>query len=334
MMWLWFWWVVFFLYFCVLFFLFMRRFWFVWLLTFYAWSVFAAAPECDTSEANETSLYNKVEYPMPTVPDSLRLPGDRADYATLHFWDAYRADAPFASDTVCIEQAMANFAAIVGMGSGGHEAAEGAAALIGKASLAHEAVALVARTVERCLNEEGSPVYDQGLYGAFVHAFAVADGLPNWLKVKYQTIDRLMELNAPGSRANDFEIAMRDGSTSSLMGEVGRRFTVLILYDPDCEHCETIMGRFAAEPMVGKWIGAGMVKVLAVDVRPSEATVAKAASLPEDWVVGVDASDIEDEEIFYVQSTPAFYLLAPDGVVILKDADATDVLEAIWMSRD
>lgn len=312
----------------------MRLFLFVWAVCLWAGMAFAGERDCDARPHDDASLYNKVEYPLPSVPDSLRLPRDRADFVTLHFWDAYRADAAFAADTACMEQAVANFAAIARMGSGNAGTAEAVAALTRAAALDAGAAGLLAGCVERCLNEEESPVYDPQLYAVFAHAFAITDNLPNWLKVKYETIDRLNALNAAGTKAGDFEMTLRDGTGTSLRKEIGRKFTVLILYDPECEHCKAIMRRFAAEPMVGKWIEAGMVKVLAVDIRQSAASAAKAASLPAAWVVGADVTGIEDEEIYYVQSTPAFYLIDASGTVMLKDADATDVLEAIWMSRD
>lgn len=270
------------------------------------------------------------EYPLPAVPDSLRLPEERATYVLSHFWDAYAPECPCAADPACMEQAMANFASISKLGYGENEVTSAINCLVNVASQDKKAVNTLSSVVDKCLNEEESPVYDTKMYLTFVKAFAKSESAPEWIKAKYGALERLMSLNAVGTKAGDIAISLRDGDKTNLHNELGPNYTILILYSPDCEHCKTIIGKFAAEPLVGKWIESGFARVVAVDILPSENSDETTERMPENWIVGTDATGVEDKDIYYVPSTPTFYLLDGDGIVLLKDADATDVLEAVW----
>lgn len=281
----------------------------------------------------DAPLYNKVEYPLPAVPDSIRLPKDRADFAVSHFWDAYEEASAYATDTACVEQALANFTAIARLGSRGAEVAEAVELLTAKAARSEQAASLLAFAADKYLDGADSPVRDRELYAIFARAFANAEAMPDWIKAKYGTLDRLMALNAVGTKASDSKMQLRDGTNTSLRKELGRDYTVVLLYDPGCEHCDKIMRKLADEAIVEKWISAGMAKIIAVDIRPAQSPEAKVSGFPASWIAGTDATGIEDGEIYYVPETPAIYLLGPDGTVLLKEADATDVLEAIWMGK-
>lgn len=281
----------------------------------------------------DAPLYNKVEYPLPAVPDSIRLPKDRADFAVSHFWDAYGEESAYATDTACVEQALANFAAIARLGSRGPEVAKAVESLTAKAARSGQAASLLAFAADKYLDGEDSPVRDRELYAIFARAFANSEAMPNWIKAKYGTLYRLMSLNAVGTKASDFGIRLRNGASTTLHKEIGRDYTVLMLYDPECEHCENIMRKLADEPIVEKWISAGMAKIIAVDIRPTQSSEAKASDFPARWIAGTDATGIEDAETYFVPETPAIYLLGPTGDVMLKDADAVDVIEAIWTGK-
>ncbi|MCM1452741.1 MAG: DUF5106 domain-containing protein [Clostridium sp.] len=273
-----------------------------------------------------------MEYPLPSVPDSIRMPVERAKYATSRFWDNYDANAPYATDLMAMQQALANFSAIAQ--AGGNEGADEAAmALVKKAAHNAKAAGILSSAADICLEDRESPVHNSQLYAAFVRVFTQTNGLPEWIHEKYATLWRLMNLNNVGEKAANIDFRLRSGESSTLWNEIGKEYTALILYDPECEHCDAIISRFAAEPIVEKWIDAGMAKVVAVDIRPSESSTQKANSMPKTWIVGADTQGIEEEEAYYIPSTPAFYLLDASGTVILKDADATDVLETIWMSK-
>ena len=41
--------------------------------------------------------------------------------------------------------------------------------------------------------------------------------------------------------------------------------------------------------------------------------------LPSTWEIGM-APEIDSEEIYIVRATPSYYLISPDGTVLLKDA--------------
>ena len=308
------------------------------ILAFFAVALLNAFPNVsmtgDTDSIyNGDSIYNNVEYPLPTIPNTLLLPQERAKYATSHFWDAYDAQYPCATNISCMQQAIANFAALAKMSGDGDLAAASVKILVEKSSKSEKAAGILSSAAEICLDDPESPVYDKDLYSAFISAFAHTDGLPRWITSKYTSLEELLQLNAVGSKAADFTLSLSNGTDTSLWKELGRDYTILILYDPDCSHCDIALKQFASEPIVDKWITSGMAKVIAADIRPSDRSQAKASTLPKNWVCGIDTTGIEDEEIYYVPATPSIYLIDATGIVILKDADPADVIEAIWTGK-
>ncbi len=54
------------------------------------------------------------ELPLPTVPDSLTVPMQRADYILEHFWDAMDwSDTVLSRDTTFMEQHISNYISVV-----------------------------------------------------------------------------------------------------------------------------------------------------------------------------------------------------------------------------
>lgn len=282
---------------------------------------------------SDDSIYNNVEYPLPSVPDSIHLPRERAEYATAHFWDTYEDYGQCITDICCMQQAIANFAALARISENDETTAISVKNLVEKAKGTAKAAGILSSAAEICLDDIESPVYDRELYATFIKAFAHTDGLPKWIQTKYATLENLIAMNAVGSKAADFTILLPSGEKTTLWEEVGHEYTILILYDPECSHCDITMKQLSTEPILDKWITADMAKVVAADIRPSENSKEKSASLPENWVRGTDATGIEEEEIYYVPATPSIYLLDANGTVLLKDAAPADALEAIWTGK-
>lgn len=62
----------------------------------------------------EAAVASRGELALPTVPDSLRTPAERADYILLHFWDAMEwGDSAVVRDGAWMEQTFVNFASLI-----------------------------------------------------------------------------------------------------------------------------------------------------------------------------------------------------------------------------
>lgn len=272
-----------------------------------------------------TAQETVAELPMPSVPDSLRSVEERAAYVARHYWDAMDfRDRSLSLDTAFVEQNFANFAAILPMAPP-TDASVAVSALLDSVAVDPEAFSLMASTAEKYLDEPNSPMRDEETYILFLRYLSTAPSLSEVERLRPR--HRLEEAlrNRPGTVATDFEFVDRSGATRRLSEAVrGADVTLLIFYDPDCEHCKEIIGALA-----GMQFPAG-VAVLAIDAEDdADAWQRTKQSLPPSWTVGFATTPILDRELYSLPASPTLYVLSSDATVILKDpapAQAIDYL--------
>ncbi len=128
------------------------------------------------------------------------------------------------------------------------------------------------------------------------------------------------ELNAPGSKATDFEFDTPEQTGLSLHNYLPGNNLILIIYDPDCGSCKSVIGQLTA---IGE-----QVNVLAVCVEASESRWTETRdSLPADWVKAFDRSGIISNDNYIIRSMPGVYLLDGERNVVLKHPKPEQLLE-------
>lgn len=128
------------------------------------------------------------------------------------------------------------------------------------------------------------------------------------------------ELNAPGSDATDIKFKTPEQDDLSLKTYLPGKDLVLIIYDPDCSSCKSVLGQLTE-------LGA-KVNVLAVCVESTEERWAQTRdALPQDWVKAFDCSDIILNDYYIIRSMPGIYLLDRERKVILKHPKPEQLLE-------
>lgn len=255
------------------------------------------------------------ELPMPSVPDSLGSVEERAAYVALHYWDSmdFRNHA-LSLDTAFVEQNFANFAAILQMAPAA-DAEKAVRTLLDSASVDVGALNLMSWTAEKYLDEPNSPMRDEETYIHFLRYLSTAQALDEYERLR--PAHRLREAlrNRRGTVATDFEFVDRSGASRRLSEAVRRsEVTLLIFYDPDCEHCKEIIDALSRMSFTR---GVG---VLAIDAEDdAEAWENTKGSLPSGWTVGFATTPILERELYTLPASPTLYVLAADGTVILKD---------------
>lgn len=262
------------------------------------------------------------ELPLPAVPDTLRSVEERAAYVVEHYWDAMDfTDRRLSLDTAFIEQNFANFISILPVAP---EAVADSAVrkLLDRSAVDPEALALITATAETYLDHPNSPMRDEETYILFLRNIIASPRLTDDEKLRPR--HRLEEAlkNRPGTAATDFSILLRDGSTSTLSKLLSRAdATLLIFYDPDCDHCKQIIGQIAEVSFP-----AG-VQVLAVDAEDDrDLWQQTAATLPAGWQVGFATTPILDRELYTLPASPTLYVISSEGTVIMKDANVDRAL--------
>ena len=203
------------------------------------------------------------ELPLPTVPDTLRRPQERAAYVMHHFWDALDfSDTLRSCSRPFMEQQVVNFLSLLP-----HAAPDAAAcafdSLYARASAAPCALTLTDDLLRIYLDGEGSPVRSEAGYAMALRAhlrYLCAQGFDTTT-----VSSRLREVtgNAVGTQAPDFAFRTADGALQRLHGLQAPRL-LLFFFSADCDHCRQQLEALRASEPLGRAVSEGALQVLAV----------------------------------------------------------------------
>lgn len=252
------------------------------------------------------------ELNLPDIPETLTSPQERGSFLAAHFWDGLDELTPEQRrDTALIEQTFANFLGILPYVA---EPEESVRILIEK-NVAHaDGLRLVEFLADKYLADPNSPMRSEDLYLLFVRRFSTDARMPDDVRMRGEFHLEQALKNRPGDRAANFRLVTREGASDTFLDMLAADTTIVMFYDPECSQCREITSRLSAEDVLLPY------RLLAVDVAGNRpAWDATAASLPAGWAVAYATTPVEDEDLYVFPALPAFYLVAPDGTVILKD---------------
>lgn len=257
---------------------------------------------------------NQEALPLPVVPSTLRTPGDRAIYIVDHFWDGLDMSRPEQrGDTALMEQTFANYLGMLPYVSES-EAGNGVRAMIEKCSVDPSTARLIEKLAEKYLDDPNSPMRSEDQYIIFLRGFISGAGVPaDIVERSRYNLARALK-NRPGDKATDFRLLTRKGRAMTLHSTVASDTTLVMFYDPDCDHCREITTLLASGTIPIPY------PVVAIDVAGDRTKWdATKHTMPAGWEVAFATDPVEDRELYYFPALPSLYLIAPDATVILKD---------------
>lgn len=276
-----------------------------------------------SKKENETKTVltdDSVEVIMPEVPENITDPKERADYLAIHFWDNLDfKDTVKTHNSAFIEQNFSNYVAILGLTSGSTVNIDGFSQLMKKAGTDRKAYDLILEISEKYLYDPNSPMLSEALYIDFLQSLMKSNYLNADEKEKYSYQLTQAMKNRPGMQATDFTYTTLDGKKKTLRESLPQNELMLIFFDPECEHCDEILGKLMENPRLTEDVQTGKISVLAVYAGENrDAWKKKGATLPKSWSVGIN-QNINDDELYYLPAMPTIYILDKNGVVIEKD---------------
>lgn len=254
---------------------------------------------------------------MPAMPDSLRLPSDRAAYLLLHFWDNMDfTDRQHARDEAFMVQNFVNFLSV--MPIAGPQAITAAVDNLYRSAASDPVVQeMLDNMAEDYLNGNGSPMRNEEIFIAYLDGRLAQTSPDNAVRQRLEYQKAMLMLNRPGTVAADFRIEDRKGRELQLSEAVtsSDKPTLLVFYDPDCEDCHVALWELSH--------GEQFDRLNVVAVYPdddAERWLEDAAAMPEKWTVARAKDSIEEDGLYDIPATPTIYLIDKDMKVILKNA--------------
>lgn len=268
-------------------------------------------------------------FAMPQVPESISDPQARADWLLLHFWDnADFSAAGLLKDSVMLEQAMSNYISVMDFCTpeGLDKGITHLLRTSGKAS--EDVYQRVVDVADLYLWDAESPFRNENYYLPFAE-YELARGGDNAERAKARIEE--IERNRPGSVAPAFELENIKGGKIFFEPGSESRVTVLMFYEPDCEHCESVVEALRNDAGFSRAVGNGEIRMIAAYLGDDYKLWREhAAKLPQTWETGIDRKGrIDDGELYVVRATPSIYLIDANGKIVLKDSDLAHLGEAL-----
>lgn len=256
---------------------------------------------------------------MPEIPTELRQPSERADYLVVHFWDkADFADNEITEDEAIIGRSFANFLSVLPYSSSSEIVTEGFRRMIDKSHENGKVYKQLTGMAEDYLNDRESPWKSEETYLLFLRALSTSQHISETNKARIDDRIELMMKNPIGGVATDFVYSTRDGNQGTLKEYIDESEgeTMLIFFDPECDHCDEVIDKISANEEIKRRIKTKKLRILAIYPGENKKSwEAKADMLPSEWTIGICPEKIDEEELYYLPSMPTIYLLDAEGRV-------------------
>lgn len=276
------------------------------------------------------TVANSGELALPEVPDSLRTPAERADYVMSHFWDAMEwGDTARVDDAKWMEQTFVNFASLIPYASSQDAIGKAFEILFDRAANYKSWYKLLLNLADRYLYEPESPMYDEQAYVTVLDAVLADSVLDPVLLTRYRYQLDETKKNRQGEPANDFALTLMSGEESTLYTMLkDADETLVMFYDPECDHCYEVIQSLVASPDVKSRIKSGAMKILAVYFEGEETMLPQVRQIiPDGWVSAYTPENvIEEQELYAIRRLPTLYLIDSKGTVKGKDINPEKLL--------
>ena len=299
---------------------------------------------CGPRKPKQTPVSRYREFPMTEIPMAISDPLERACWLAEHYWDRYTApDSLYYCDSVTVsgvpkeklEQQMGVFATLLreiplDAGVNAMDAFFQRLETFQKAHPEGNVFSELTQLTHHYFYDPNSPLRNEDLYRPFVYGMSLSECVSPGMRQAYAHDAQMCALNAVGTRAADFTFIDTKGRKRTLYS-LKADIILLIFGNPDCTACRELMESMSESAELMECITSG--QLLVVDIYIDEdldAWKAHQDQYPKEWINGYDPNFIiRTDRIYNVRAVPSLYLLDRDKTVLLKDAQAEDILDAL-----
>lgn len=274
-----------------------------------------------TSEETAVPIFPELK--LPSIPENIKVPQQRAAYLLLHFWDNmdWNNKDLVANDNF-MEQNLSTYFDLFRHVSP-DDISPAVVRMIEQASVSPEAIEKIGAIADLYLYDTQSPIMNENYYRIIVERLLDSNKISEYRATILQAALDDMSKNAEGTEATSFPFTLRNGATTDLSKEINRSGrTILLFYDPDCDDCAMVESLMQSNAKINTSIADGSLKVVAVCpyLVDTDSWATHASTLPATWTVGYSPDgEVDGEGIYVLRATPTIFLLDSDGKVLAKD---------------
>lgn len=304
-------------------------------------------PACKNVKKGDVTVQSaRRSFPVVAVPMVVTGEGQRLDYITTHYWDAFFSGAgetgPDAVLGVANEELEKSISAFIifldelPMAKAQEKVSHFFRQLEDYQSrdTAGNVYLLMTEKVARYMYDPNSPMRNEDYYLPFVSGMVESEYTRDDVRAGYRYEKEMCSMNRYGETAPDFVFADAAGARHTLHG-VRADNTLLFFSNPGCHNCLEIMEILEASPLVNMLVSQHRLAVVNVYIdRDLDKWRDYVHNYPAEWLCGYDPNFIlRDNELYNIRAIPSLYLLDRDKKVIYKDVPVEKVIDYLGRNR-
>lgn len=283
-------------------------------------------------DTTHTRTVTAQPYPMVEIPENVREPLQRAQYALEHFFDRWPAETlDQRPDPVVMEQGLVDYLSIYGSMPAGSVTQED---LLRPLKLMRgKALSEALRLYTKYLYESGSPLKNHNLYIQALQWATTAPQVEYVDQVVYKDMLSIVSQNRVGTPASDFAITLAqpaaEGYTfaDTTLYALRSKPKVVIFYTPGCDRCTHLLEEVAHDQMLQRTYQAGKVDILYISLVYERSEWEQGLSALPPFGTPAFNADLRllEESLYDLAVTPVIYVISSDGVVLQREASLAEV---------
>lgn len=261
-------------------------------------------------------------FELPKIPAEKVNLQERTDYLIEHYWDFCDLNKAFSSRDKMAE-AFDTYISLMPVASA-ECVFKAVPAFMKKIEKKPANVLFIGELAESKLYGDSAIVPSDELFVLFCKEIINNKKVDKNSKLRYQHLAKVLESSREGAIVPKFEYTDLLGNKSTFAVDTLRTGTILFFNDPDCDDCARARLRLDTNILTRRMIENNIMDLYSI--YPAEADpdwMEKAMELPKEWKV---IASEEALDYFDLRHTPAFYVINPNGVILLKTTDVNAII--------
>lgn len=268
-------------------------------------------------------------FELPKIPAEKVNLQERTDYLIEHYWDFCDLDKAFSSRDKMAE-AFDTYISLMPVASA--DCVFKAVPEFMKRIKKPANVLFIGELAEAKLYSDSAIVPSDELFVLFCNEIINNKKVDKNSKLRYQHLAKVLDSSREGAIVPEFEYTDLLGNKATFAVDTLRTGTILFFNDPDCDDCARARLRLDTNILTRRMIENKIMDLYSI--FPAEADpewIEKSMEQPKEWksIASEQALDYFD-----LRHTPAFYVLNPNGVILLKTTDVNAIINIMERLSD